>query len=86
MDRFRVFGSIGSLGKDGKREEVEAINIRNCTFNRTNNGVRIKTWQVTTSKPRQLINEFLKVRKTNLWCDFFCREDLDSPGTSISPR
>ncbi|KAL1551402.1 endo-polygalacturonase [Salvia divinorum] len=37
--------SIGSLGKDGKREEVEAINIRNCTFNRTSNGVRIKTWQ-----------------------------------------
>ncbi|XP_042051358.1 probable polygalacturonase At3g15720 [Salvia splendens] len=37
--------SIGSLGKNGKREEVEAINIRNCTFNRTTNGVRIKTWQ-----------------------------------------
>ncbi|KAH6782075.1 hypothetical protein C2S52_001102 [Perilla frutescens var. hirtella] len=37
--------SIGSLGKDGQHDEVEAINIRNCTFNRTDNGVRIKTWQ-----------------------------------------
>lgn len=71
MDPFRVFGSIGNLGKDGKREEVEAINIRNCTFNRTTNGVRIKTWQVTAQKTRQLINEILKVRKTNLWFDFF---------------
>ncbi|XP_057772857.1 probable polygalacturonase At3g15720 [Salvia miltiorrhiza] len=37
--------SIGSLGKKGKHDEVEAINIRNCTFNRSDNGVRIKTWQ-----------------------------------------
>ncbi|KAG8379848.1 hypothetical protein BUALT_Bualt07G0132100 [Buddleja alternifolia] len=37
--------SIGSLGKNGRHEEVEAININNCTFNRTDNGVRIKTWQ-----------------------------------------
>ncbi|KAL8043025.1 hypothetical protein ABFX02_09G091400 [Erythranthe guttata] len=37
--------SIGSLGKKGKHEIVEAISVRNCTFNRTENGVRIKTWQ-----------------------------------------
>ncbi|KAH6756644.1 hypothetical protein C2S53_001765, partial [Perilla frutescens var. hirtella] len=37
--------SIGSLGEDGKHDQVEAININNCTFNGTQNGVRIKTWQ-----------------------------------------
>ncbi|KAI3455334.1 hypothetical protein Pfo_011997 [Paulownia fortunei] len=37
--------SIGSLGKKGRYEEVEAISITDCTFNRTQNGVRIKTWQ-----------------------------------------
>ncbi|KAH6824316.1 hypothetical protein C2S53_000681 [Perilla frutescens var. hirtella] len=34
-----------SLGKDGSREEVEGILLNNCTFIRTQNGVRIKTWQ-----------------------------------------
>ncbi|KAK4395323.1 putative polygalacturonase [Sesamum angolense] len=38
--------SIGSLGANGKYEEVEAINVSNCTFNGSTNGVRIKTWQV----------------------------------------
>ncbi|KAL0342088.1 UNVERIFIED_CONTAM: putative polygalacturonase [Sesamum calycinum] len=37
--------SIGSLGANGKYEEVEAINVSNCTFNGSTNGVRIKTWQ-----------------------------------------
>ncbi|KAH6781469.1 white-brown complex-like protein [Perilla frutescens var. frutescens] len=37
--------SIGSLGKDGKHDEVEGIHVDNCTFIRTQNGVRIKTWQ-----------------------------------------
>ncbi|XP_075512608.1 putative polygalacturonase At3g15720 [Primulina tabacum] len=37
--------SIGSLGKDGSYDEVEAIAISNCSFRRTENGLRIKTWQ-----------------------------------------
>ncbi|XP_073017942.1 probable polygalacturonase At3g15720 [Primulina eburnea] len=37
--------SIGSLGKDGRYEEVEDITVSNCSFHRTHNGVRIKTWQ-----------------------------------------
>lgn len=36
--------SIGSLGKAGNKEHVTGITIRNCTFNGTQNGVRIKTW------------------------------------------
>ncbi|KAG6422208.1 hypothetical protein SASPL_118773 [Salvia splendens] len=37
--------SIGSLGKNGKHEEVERILVENCTFIKTQNGVRIKSWQ-----------------------------------------
>ncbi|KAG4988730.1 hypothetical protein JHK82_031067 [Glycine max] len=36
--------SIGSLGKNGAHQTVEEIYVRNCTFNRTTNGARIKTW------------------------------------------
>ncbi|XP_010527120.1 PREDICTED: probable polygalacturonase At3g15720 [Tarenaya hassleriana] len=36
--------SIGSLGRNGKRETVEQVRVQNCTFNRTDNGARIKTW------------------------------------------
>ncbi|XP_027927591.1 probable polygalacturonase At3g15720 [Vigna unguiculata] len=36
--------SIGSLGKNGAHHTVEEIYVRNCTFNRTTNGARIKTW------------------------------------------
>ncbi|GMI93793.1 hypothetical protein like AT1G70500 [Hibiscus trionum] len=37
--------SIGSLGINGKTEEVEFVHVRNVTFHGTTNGVRIKTWQ-----------------------------------------
>ncbi|KAL2336905.1 hypothetical protein Fmac_011351 [Flemingia macrophylla] len=36
--------SVGSLGKNGAHQTVEEIYVRNCTFNRTTNGARIKTW------------------------------------------
>ncbi|XP_042059708.1 probable polygalacturonase At3g15720 [Salvia splendens] len=37
--------SIGSLGHNGKYDEVEGIHVNNCTFIKTQNGVRIKSWQ-----------------------------------------
>ncbi|WCJ30216.1 Pectin lyase-like superfamily protein [Euphorbia peplus] len=37
--------SVGSLGKDGKNDTVEDVKIQHCTFNGTQNGARIKTWQ-----------------------------------------
>ncbi|XP_057452693.1 probable polygalacturonase At3g15720 [Lotus japonicus] len=36
--------SVGSLGRNGAHETVEDIYVRNCTFFRTTNGARIKTW------------------------------------------
>ncbi|XP_042478746.1 probable polygalacturonase At3g15720 [Macadamia integrifolia] len=37
--------SVGSLGADGNNESVEGVNVQNCNFSRTTNGLRIKTWQ-----------------------------------------
>ncbi|XP_068336550.1 probable polygalacturonase At3g15720 [Pyrus communis] len=37
--------SVGSLGEHGAYGTAEAIHVRNCNFNGTQNGARIKTWQ-----------------------------------------
>ncbi|CAA7398465.1 unnamed protein product [Spirodela intermedia] len=36
--------SVGSLGKYEDEEDVAGVRVRNCTFQGTTNGVRIKTW------------------------------------------
>ncbi|WCJ30232.1 Pectin lyase-like superfamily protein [Euphorbia peplus] len=36
--------SIGSLGDHGYQDKVEDVQVHNCTFIKTENGVRIKTW------------------------------------------
>ncbi|XP_024634601.1 probable polygalacturonase At3g15720 [Medicago truncatula] len=36
--------SVGSLGKNGAFSTVEQVYVRNCTFTRTSNGARIKTF------------------------------------------
>lgn len=41
-----VNNSVGSLGEDGAYNTVEHVNVVNCTFKGTQNGARIKTWQV----------------------------------------
>ncbi|KAJ8431823.1 hypothetical protein Cgig2_027568 [Carnegiea gigantea] len=38
--------SVGSLGRGGEKAQVEEIDVRNCTFKNSQNGARIKTWQV----------------------------------------
>ncbi|PKA62402.1 galacturan 1,4-alpha-galacturonidase [Apostasia shenzhenica] len=37
--------SVGSLGRNPGEQDVVGLAVRNCTFNGTMNGVRIKTWQ-----------------------------------------
>ncbi|XP_019441325.1 PREDICTED: exopolygalacturonase clone GBGE184-like [Lupinus angustifolius] len=36
--------SVGSLGKRPEEESVDGVSVTNCTFIRTTNGARIKTW------------------------------------------
>ncbi|KAK5794491.1 hypothetical protein PVK06_035722 [Gossypium arboreum] len=36
--------SVGSLGKYKNEKDVVGINVRNCTINGTENGIRMKTW------------------------------------------
>ncbi|CAH8358688.1 unnamed protein product [Eruca vesicaria subsp. sativa] len=37
--------SVGSLGVNGEFATVEEVRVKNCTFTKTKNGVRIKTYQ-----------------------------------------
>ncbi|XP_050220250.1 probable polygalacturonase At3g15720 [Mercurialis annua] len=37
--------SVGSLGGKGRIDNVEDVYVHNCTFNGTQNGARIKTWE-----------------------------------------
>ncbi|KAJ8775273.1 hypothetical protein K2173_020277 [Erythroxylum novogranatense] len=55
--------SIGSLGKGGKFETVEYINVRDVVFHGATNGVRIKTWQGGRGHVRYV--NFEQIRATN---------------------
>jgi galacturan 1,4-alpha-galacturonidase len=48
--------SVGSLGRNDGEEDVENINVRNCTLSGTTNGLRIKTWALPLSKPLKASN------------------------------
>ncbi|KAK7287270.1 hypothetical protein RIF29_00468 [Crotalaria pallida] len=51
--------SIGSLGKNKGHETVEEIYVRNCTFDRTKNGARIKTWEGGSGYARKITYEHI---------------------------
>ncbi|KAK7395601.1 hypothetical protein VNO78_16165 [Psophocarpus tetragonolobus] len=58
--------SVGSLGKNGAHHTVEEIYVRNCTFNRTTNGVRIKTWMGGQGYARKItFKDIMLVEATN---------------------
>ncbi|XP_022716559.1 probable polygalacturonase At3g15720 [Durio zibethinus] len=56
--------SVGSLGEGGAMAEVEDIRVENCTFNGTQNGARIKTWQESAVKLSDI--SFMGFRGTSL--------------------
>lgn len=41
--------SVGSLGGGLYEKSVKGLTVTNCTFNQSDNGVRIKTWQSSAS-------------------------------------
>ncbi|XP_068667767.1 polygalacturonase-like [Aristolochia californica] len=49
--------SIGSLGKDGAFATVEHVRVKAVSFNGTQNGVRIKTWQGGSGYVRDVVFE-----------------------------
>lgn len=53
--------SIGSLGADGNYSTVEDVWVRNCTLIKTQNGVRIKTWQGGSGYARRIKFEQIKL-------------------------
>ncbi|KAL9279744.1 putative polygalacturonase [Arabidopsis thaliana] len=46
--------SVGSLGVTGDFETVEEVRVKNCTFTKTQNGVRIKTYQNGSGYARKI--------------------------------
>ncbi|TQD88424.1 hypothetical protein C1H46_026020 [Malus baccata] len=49
--------SVGSLGKNGAHETVENVYVRDCSFNGTQNGARIKTWQGGSGYAKNIVFE-----------------------------
>ncbi|CAN8276931.1 unnamed protein product [Cochlearia groenlandica] len=56
--------SIGSLGRDGEESVVENIQVTNCTFNKTDNGARIKTWPNGKGYAKNIVFEGIKLIET----------------------
>ncbi|WCJ19819.1 Pectin lyase-like superfamily protein [Euphorbia peplus] len=56
--------SIGSLGIKGKEEKVEYVHVNNVTFEETQNGVRIKTWQGGRGYARHITFENIIVKNS----------------------
>ncbi|XP_010540961.1 PREDICTED: probable polygalacturonase At3g15720 [Tarenaya hassleriana] len=56
--------SVGSLGRNGQRETVERVRVQNCTFTRTDNGARIKTWPGGSGYVKDVIYENIKLMET----------------------
>ncbi|CAL2265771.1 unnamed protein product [Prunus armeniaca] len=56
--------SIGSLGEHGEYSQVEEVQVSNCTFKGTTNGVRIKTWEGGSGYARKITFEGITFEDT----------------------
>ncbi|XP_010528313.2 PREDICTED: probable polygalacturonase At1g80170 [Tarenaya hassleriana] len=57
--------SIGSLGRNGNKEAVESVYVRDSTFRSTTNGVRIKTWQGGKGHVRNVVFEHITFHESS---------------------
>ncbi|KAK2651598.1 hypothetical protein Ddye_011454 [Dipteronia dyeriana] len=72
--------SVGSLGKDGKSETVEDVLVKDCHFNGTTNGARIKTWQGGSGYARRISFEGITldaVANPIIIDQYYCNKDHD---------
>lgn len=72
---------MGSLGQDGAYATVENVYVKNCSFNGTQNGVRIKTWQVMhyTELYTYILAELSFINSLKFVSPIFYREGLGTP-------
>ncbi|XP_040372854.1 probable polygalacturonase At3g15720 [Rosa chinensis] len=56
--------SVGSLGENGAYATVENVSVKNCNFSRTQNGVRIKTWQGGSGYAKNITFEQITLHAT----------------------
>ncbi|KAM5560947.1 putative polygalacturonase [Rosa sericea] len=56
--------SVGSLGENGAYATVENVSVKNCSFSRTQNGVRIKTWQGGSGYAKNITFEQITLHAT----------------------
>lgn len=67
--------SIGSLGMNGAYDTVEEIHVQDCSFTGTQNGIRIKTWQVWGFSPKPFIRLFSWIN-SRVHISIFCLFNL----------
>ncbi|RXI02782.1 hypothetical protein DVH24_002860 [Malus domestica] len=70
--------SVGSLGADGATEKVDNIYVKDCSFTRTINGARIKTWQGDSGYARNITFERIKLdgaQNPIVIDQYYCNED-----------
>ncbi|KAH7547393.1 hypothetical protein FEM48_Zijuj01G0305000 [Ziziphus jujuba var. spinosa] len=69
---------VGSLGKDGEFNVVEEIYVEHCTFNGSDNGARIKTWQGGSGYAKKITYQDITLINTDnpIFIDqFYCPDD-----------
>ncbi|XP_021738193.1 probable polygalacturonase At3g15720 [Chenopodium quinoa] len=74
--------SVGSLGRDGEMAQVEQIHVRNCTFNGSTNGARIKTWQGGSGYARNISFEdipLINVENPIIIDQYYCNPGQTCP-------
>ncbi|KAL0005431.1 hypothetical protein SO802_012992 [Lithocarpus litseifolius] len=72
--------SVGSLGANGAYATVEEVYVNNCSFNRTLNGARIKTWQGGSGYARNIFFEqitLVDVKNPIIVDQFYCNGKHD---------
>ena len=65
---------MGSLGPNGSNGTVEEVHVQHCTFNGTDNGLRIKTYQVMIDAKRKTPTK--KKKKNSIYCELSVNKSI----------